>query len=87
MPRQIEVWAVSNLTFVLLSVTTLLLSMTEVTVKGLTLKSLRSGTLNVVTATQRMMYVGCAKMCMKLYMSLQTIHVTRNNCTQRNATQ
>ena len=26
-------------------------------------------------------------MCMKLYMSLQTIHVTRNDCTQRNATQ
>ena len=47
MPRQIEVWAVSNLTFVLLSFT-LLHSTTEISFTVLAIYSLRSGTLKRV---------------------------------------
>jgi len=47
MPRQIEVWAVYNLTFVLLSFT-LLHSKTEISFTVLAIYSLRSGTLKYV---------------------------------------
>ena len=83
---QIEVWALSNLTFVLMSVTILFLATTEVPFKVLALYSLPSGTLNVLTATPRVLCAGCAKMCLKHYMQFQTLFVTRNGCTQRNET-
>jgi len=47
MPRQIEIWAVSNLTFVLLRFT-LLLSTTEISFTVLAIYSLRFGTLKLV---------------------------------------
>ena len=77
-PLQIEVWAVSNLTFVLMSVTILLLSTTEVPFKVLALYSLPSGTLNALTATPRVLYAGWAKICLKHYMPFQTLYITRN---------
>ena len=86
MPLQIEFWAVSNLTFVLMSVIIQLSSTTEIRFKLLALYSLRSGTLYVFTAAPRVLYVGCAKMCLKHYMPLQILYITRNDCTQSNET-
>ena len=39
---------------------------------------------DVVTATTRVLYAGCAKMCLKHYMPFQPVYIiTRNQCTQR----
>ena len=83
---QVEVRAVSNFTFVLMTVTVLLSSTTEIPFKLLALYSLRSGMLNVFTAAPRVLYAGCAKMYLKHYMPFQTLYITRNDCTQRNET-
>ena len=81
---QIEVWAVSNLTVVLLSFTILNLT-TEVQLKVLALYSLRYGTLKRVMATSRMLYAGCTKMFLKHYMPFQPLYITPYRCRQRNA--
>ena len=72
MPRQIEVWAVSNLTFVLHSFT-LLHSTTEISFIVLVIYSLRPGTQKVLTATPRGLCAGYTKMYLKHYMPFQVI--------------
>ena len=72
---QIEVWAVSNLTVVLLSFTILNLT-TEVQLKVFALYSLRYGTLKREMATPRVLCAGCAKMFLKFYMPFQPLYIT-----------
>ena len=81
---QIEVWAVSNLTVVLLSFIILNLT-TEVQLKVLALYSLGYGTLKNVMTPPRVLYAGCAKMFLKHHMPFQPLYITRNRCRQRNA--
>ena len=72
MSRQIEVWAVSNLTFVLLSFT-LLHSTTEVPFIVLAIYSLQSGTLKRVSGDATRVCAGCAEMYLKQRMPSQAI--------------
>ena len=76
MPRPIYVWAVFNLTFVLLSYT-LLHSTTEVPLIVLAIYSLRSGTLKGVNGDG--MSAGCANMYLKHYMPFQAIKDVRSH--------
>jgi len=79
MSRPIEVWAVSNITLVLLSYT-LLHSTTEVPLIVLAIYSLRSGILKRVNGeTMRAVYAGCAKMYLKHYMPFHAIKVVRSH--------
>ena len=78
MSRQIEVWAVSNLTFVLLSFT-LLHSTTEVPFIVLAIYSLQSGTLKRVSGDATRVCAGCAKMYLKQRMPSQAIKDVRSN--------
>ena len=78
MSRQIEVWAVSNLTFVLLSLT-LLHSTTEVQFIVLAIYSLQSGTLKRVSGDATRVCAGCAKMYLKHHMPSQAIKDVRSH--------
>ena len=78
MSRQIEVWAVSNLTFVLLSFK-LLHSTTELPFGVLAIYSLRSGTLKRVSGDATRVCAGCAKMYLKHYMPSQAIKDFRSH--------
>ena len=72
MSRQIEVWAASNLTLVLLSFT-LLHSTTEVPFIVLAIYSMQSGTLKRVSDDATRVCAGCAKMYLKHHMPSQAI--------------
>ena len=76
--RQIEVWAVYNLTFELLSFK-LLHSTTEVPSIVLAIYSLRSGTVKRVSGDATRVCAGCAKMYMKHYMPSQAIKDVRSH--------
>ena len=78
MSRQIEVWAVSNLTFVLLSFT-LLHSTTEFPFIVLAIYSLQSGTLKRVSGDATRVCAGCAKMYLKHHMPSQAIKDVRSH--------
>ena len=76
--RQIEVWAVYNLTFVLLSFK-LLHSTTAVPFIVLAIYSLRSGTLKPVSGDATRVCAGCGKMYMKHYMPSQAMKDVRSH--------
>ena len=80
MRMQIEVWAVSNLTFVLLRFT-ILNSTTKVPFKVLALYTLRYGTLKRVNGYANGAVGRLRKMDLKHNMTLQTLYITRNDCT------
>ena len=82
---QIEVWAVSNLTFILLSFTKQN-STTEFQFKVLTLYSLRYVTLKRVKSVATSAVCRLRKDYLKHYMLFKTLCITRNACTQRNET-
>ena len=77
MSRQIEVWAVSNLTFVLLSFI-LLHSTTEVPIIVMAIYSLQCGTLKRVCGDATSVCAGCAKMYLKHYVPSQAIKDVRS---------
>ena len=74
---QIEVWAVSNVTFILLSFT-ILNSTTEFQFKVLALYSLRYGTLQRVYGVATSAVCRLRKDYLKHYMLFKTIYITRN---------
>ena len=78
MSRHIEIWAVSNLTFVLLSIT-LLHSTTEVPFIVMAIYSLQSETLKRVSGDATRVCSGCAKMYLKHYMPSQAIKDVRSH--------
>ena len=78
MSRQIEVLAVSNLTFVLLSFK-LLHSTTEVPIIVMAIYSLQSVTLKRVTGDATRVCAGCAKMYLKHYMPSHAIKDVRSH--------
>ena len=82
MPSQIKIWAVSNLTFVLLSFT-LLHSTTEVPFIAVALYSLRPGTLKHVNGDDTC--AGYKYVFEALYIPFQTLYIIRNHCTEHYA--
>ena len=78
MSRQIDIWAVSNLTFVLLSFT-LLHSTTEVPFIVIAINSLQSGSLNRVSGDATRVCAGCAKMYLKHDMPSLAIKYVRSH--------